>query len=436
MPGFCRDCLSTVPEPAGGPPPGRATTRCLHCGSPRLIAHPELYRLAIAHIDCDAFYAAVEKRDRPELRDRPVIIGGGRRGVVSTACYVARLQGVRSAMPMFKALALCPDAVVLRPDMEKYTAASRLVRGHFDRLTPLVEPLSLDEAFLDLNGTERLHGAPPARMLADLCLAVENEVGITVSVGLSYNKSLAKLASEIDKPRGFAVVGRAEARSFLAERPVGDIWGVGAKLQARLRADGITRIGQLADRDEVRLMKRYGSIAQRLVRFAQGQDDRPVRPDRERKSISAETTFDSDIAAFETLDARLWRLSERVADACRRKQVAGRTVVLKLKTADFQILSRSHTLPAATGSAGAIHEAGRALLAPLCDGRSYRLIGIGIANLLDGEAPPEADLLDPLLPARQRDRGQLEAAMSQLRDRFGADTIDLGRAWNDPKRQR
>ncbi len=439
MPGFCRDCLSELPDAAGSGTaaagmPMAGLRRCGHCGSPRLLVHPELYRLGIAHIDCDAFYAAVEKRDRPDLRDRPVIIGGGRRGVVSTACYVARLQGVRSAMPMFKALALCPDAVVLRPDMEKYSAVSRLVRDRFEALTPMVEPLSLDEAFLDLNGTERLHGAPPARQLADLCLSIENEIGITVSVGLSYNKFLAKLASEIDKPRGFAVIGRAEAQAFLADRPVGDIWGVGAKLQARLRADGITRIGQLAGRDEARMVKRYGSIAQRLVRFARGQDDRNVQPDRERKSISAETTFDTDIAAFEVLDARLWRLSERVAEACRRKQVSGRTIVLKLKTADFQNLTRSHTLPAATGLAHAIHEAGRAMLTPLCDGRSYRLIGIGVANLQDGDTPAEVDLLSPLDGAANAGRARLEDAMSSLRERFGRDAVDRGLALGDPRK--
>lgn len=428
MPGFCRDCLSELPAPGPSAPP---PVRCGHCGSPRLLQHPELYRLAIAHIDCDAFFAAVEKRDRPDLRDRPVIIGGGRRGVVSTACYVARLQGVRSAMPMFKALALCPDAVVIRPDMERYVAVSRQVRTRFDALTPLVEPLSLDEAFLDLNGTEGVHGAPPARVLADLALRIESEIGITVSIGLSYNKFLAKLSSELDKPRGFAVVGRAEARDFLADRPVGEIWGVGAKLQARLRADGISRIGQLAGRDEAALIRRYGSIARRLVRFAEGRDERSVEPERERKSVSAETTFDSDITAFEFLDARLWRLSEKVADICRRKDLAGRTVVLKLKTGGFRTISRSHTLPRATRSAGAIHEAGRAMLADLCDGTSYRLIGIGVANLEEpgGEVQPD------LLGAPDTRRRSAEAAVDALRDRFGRDAVQRGLSWTDRGRR-
>ena len=321
--------------------------------------------------------------------------------------------------------------------MDKYTAASRLVRAHFDRLTPLVEPLSLDEAFLDLNGTERLHGAPPARMLADLCLAVENEIGITVSVGLSYNKSLAKLASEIDKPRGFAVVGRAEARAFLAGRPVGDIWGVGAKLQARLRADGITRIGQLADRDEVRLMKRYGSIAQRLVKFAQGQDDRPVRPDRERKSISAETTFDSDIAALRD-PGRPPLAAQRAGRRCLPAQ-AGHRPHRGAETEDGGFPDpepqphpvRADRVGRRDPRSRPRHARATLRRPQLSPDRHRHQQPAGRRGAAGGGL-----LLDPLLSPKRRDRVQLEAAMSQVRDRFGADAIDRGLAWNDPRRRR
>ena len=231
--GFCRDCLSRQHGPV---------SRCAACGSPRLARHDELYALHVAHIDCDAFYAAVEKRDRPELRDRPVIIGGGKRGVVSTACYIARINGVRSAMPMFKALEACPEAVVIKPDMEKYVSVGRQVRAMMQALTPLVEPVSIDEAFLDLAGTERLHGLPPALVLARFSRDVEKEIGISVSAGLSYCKFLAKVASDFRKPRGFSIIGRAEAVGFLAEQPVTLIWGVGKAFAAVLERDGIRPI--------------------------------------------------------------------------------------------------------------------------------------------------------------------------------------------------
>src|SRR5690606_32234155 len=277
--GFCRDCLALQ---KGTRP------RCDACGSPRVARHAELYSLTIAHIDCDAFYASVEKRDRPELRDRPVIIGGGKRGVVSTACYIARIRGVRSAMPMFKALEACPDAVVLKPDMEKYAAVGRQVRGMMQALTPLVEPISIDEAFLDLSGTERLHGRPPALVLAEFSRRVEREIGITASVGLSYCKFLAKIASDLEKPRGFSVIGRAEALAFLADKPVSMIWGVGKAFAASHERDRIRTIGQLQTMERDELMHRYGAMGDRLYHLSRGRDDRRVHPDHDAKSVSAE----------------------------------------------------------------------------------------------------------------------------------------------------
>ena len=233
--GICRECTA----PAG------STAPCPSCGSPRIARHPELTQLTIAHLDCDAFYASIEKRDRPELRHQPIVIGGGKRGVVSAACYIARIHGVHSAMPIFQALKACPHAVVIAPDMAKYATASRQVRTLMAATSPLVEPLSIDEAFIDLAGTERLHAASPAATLINLVRRIEHEVGITVSIGLSYNKFLAKLASDLDKPRGFSTIGRCDVDTVLAALPVSKIWGVGRALQARLAKDGIVTIGQL-----------------------------------------------------------------------------------------------------------------------------------------------------------------------------------------------
>ncbi|MEP5367521.1 DNA polymerase IV, partial [Parvibaculum sp.] len=314
--GFCRDCFSPVPDGA---------ERCPACRRPRLLFHPEISSLTIAHMDCDAFYAAVEKRDNPELRDKPLIIGGGTRGVVSTCCYIARIRGVRSAMPMFKALAACPDAVVLKPDMAKYVAVARDVRALMRDLTPLVEPVSIDEAFLDLSGTERLHHASAAVSMARLAKRIEEEIGITVSVGLSHNKFLAKMASDLDKPRGFAVIGREETLSFLASKPVSMIWGVGKALETKLAREGITRISQLQKMEEHDLMARFGSMGSRLYRLSRGLDSRHVEPVHETKSISAETTFMRDISDRAELDRILWPLCDKVATRAKAAGLSGST---------------------------------------------------------------------------------------------------------------
>jgi DNA polymerase-4 len=324
MPSLCRTCLHAFDT---GP-------RCPACRSPRLIAHDELFTLSIAHMDCDAFYASVEKRDHPELRDKPVIIGGGRRGVVSTACYIARIRGVRSAMPMFKALALCPDAVVLKPRMEVYAQVSRQVRALMEELTPSVEPLSLDEAFMDLGGTHRLHGAPPAVMLARLVKRMQDEIGVTGSIGLSHNKFLAKVASDLDKPRGFSVIGAAETADFLRDRPVSLIWGVGQATRTALEAVGIRTFADLLRWEREDLVARFGSMGDRLWHLARGQDARRVLPNAPAKSISNETTFHDDTADPDVLDGHIWRMAEKVADRAKAKSLAGRVVVLKLKRAD------------------------------------------------------------------------------------------------------
>jgi DNA polymerase IV len=412
MPGFCRDCRRDVPERA---------TRCSACGSPRVLRHGDLDALAIAHVDCDAFYATIEKRDDPSLADKPVIVGGRQRGVVLTACYVARTFGVRSAMPMFEARRLCPHASVVRPDMEKYARVGRQVRELMFKLTPLVEPVSIDEAFMDLSGTARLHGMSPAKALASFAGEVETSLGITVSIGLSCNKFLAKIASDLDKPRGFAVLGGTEAAAFLAPKPVTLIFGVGKMSQQRLARDGLRTIGDLQRAGESELRRRYGVEGARLARLARGLDDRPVRAEREAKSISAETTFDHDIADFRPLELRLWRLAEKVSARLKTNALAGSTVTLKLKTADFRIRTRAQSLSHPTQLAGRIFAAGRDLLARETDGTMFRLIGIGLSALCDADGADFADLID-------RRSAEAEQAIDRLRERFGDEAVIKGLA--------
>ena len=412
MTAFCRDCLKDAAETA---------KRCAACGSPRLARHAELASLTIAHIDCDAFYATIEKRDDPSLADKPVIIGGGKRGVVSTCCYIARTYGVRSAMPMFKALALCPTATVVKPNMRKYVEAGRQVRERMRALTPQVEPLSIDEAFLDLTGTERLHGMSAAKVLARLAGQVERDIGITVSIGLSANKFLAKIASDLDKPRGFAVIGPSEAMAFLSTRPVGFIYGVGAVSAGKLANDGFRLIGDLQRADEHDLMRRYGEEGQRLWRLARGIDMRKVSPDRETKSISSETTFNADISDFRPLEQTLWELTEKVSARLKAAQLAGSTVTLKLKTADFKTRTRARSLAAPTQLASRIFAEGRDMLRNEVGSTRYRLIGIGVSHLVESSGEDLSDLLNR--------RGALaEHAVDKLREKFGKNAVVKGLA--------
>ncbi|MGX1098280.1 DNA polymerase IV [Amorphus sp. MBR-141] len=416
MPGLCRDCHTSFEDGA------TRRTRCPACGSPRLVQHRSLTRLAIAHVDCDAFYASVEKRDDPSLADRPVIIGGGKRGVVSTACYIARISGVRSAMPMFKALEACPDAVVIKPNMAKYAAVAREIRALMDELTPLVQPISIDEAFLDLAGTELLHGASPAATLAKFASRVERQVGITISVGLSANRFLAKYASDFDKPRGFVVIDQAEAVERLAEEPVSKLPGVGPALERTLRAAGFRLVRDLQAASEETLLRRLGAQGQRLGRLANGIDPRRVDPSDGRKSVSAETTFDTDISDAATLLPILRRLSEKVSARLKAQEIAGRTVTLKLKTREFKLTTRARQLPDATRLADRIFSTGADLLTREIDGRSFRLIGIGVSEL---EPVINADPTDLLEPQRAK-RAQAELAIDRLRGKFGDRSVELG----------
>ncbi len=414
MPALCRDCLESFDD----------ARRCPACASPRIVAHRELLTLSIAHMDCDAFYASVEKRDNPALADKPVIIGGGRRGVVSTACYIARIKGVRSAMPMFQALKLCPEAVVIKPRGAAYAAASREIRAMMEELTPAIEPLSLDEAFLDLSGTERLHGHPPAVMLARLIRRMERELRLSGSIGLSHNKFLAKIASDLDKPRGFAVIGRAETMDFLENRPVRMIWGVGAAGQAALERAGIRSFADLRRWSRRDLNARFGNFGERLFHLARGEDRRRVTANAPVKSISNETTFFEDTSDPEILDGHLWRLAEKVADRAKAKGLAGRVVTLKLKHANHSLITRRIALRESTQMAHRLYRAARDLLDQVGAEHPFRLIGVGLSELSNAS---DADRTDDLLDADAPRRSKAERATDAIRQRFGPDAIRRGR---------
>ncbi len=419
MSAFCRDCLADAAAQAA---------RCHSCSSPRLLRHHELGELSIAHIDCDAFYATIEKRDDPTLAAEPVIVGGGRRGVVAAACYVARTFGVKSAMPMFEALRLCPHARVIRPNIEKYSRAGREVRQMMLALTPLVEPLSIDEAFLDLSGTARLHGLSPAKVLARFAVEVERKLSITVSIGLSCNKFLAKIASDLDKPRGFAVLGASEAQKFLAPKPVSFIFGVGKVSAARLARDGFSHIADLQKTSETEMMRRYGEEGRRLARLARGIDQRKVSADRETKSVSAETTFDGNPSDFRALERILWTQTEEVSARVKEKALAGATVTLKLKTADFKIRTRAHSLGAPTQLAGKIFAVARGLLERETDGTKFRLLGVGLSALTTADHADPADFVDGRA-------AEAEHAVDRVRARFGEDAVVRGLAFEGPEKR-
>jgi len=413
MSAFCRDCLADAADGA---------RRCA-CGSRRILAHMELNDLAIAHLDCDAFYAAIEKRDDPSLESKPLIVGGGKRGVVTTCCYIARTFGVKSAMPMFKALKLCPDATVLPPKMSKYAAVAREVRKLMGELTPLIEPLSLDEAYLDLSGTERLHGMSPAKSMARLSLRIERDIGIAASVGLSCNKFLAKLASDLDKPRGFAVIGSKEAKTFLRDKPVAMLRGAGEATVARLAQDGITRIAQLQDANPRELTARYGEMGAWLCRLANADDTRVVDADAEMKSISAETTFETDIRDPAELEDILWEEAERVSARAKAAGVGGRTVTLKLKTAKFQLKTRSASLANPTQLADVIFRTARTALRKEANGTPYRLLGVGIHQIRPESECDPPDLVD----TSAAHRAAAERAVDKVRAKFGKAAVQKGR---------
>ncbi|MBT5384251.1 MAG: DNA polymerase IV [Kordiimonadaceae bacterium] len=415
-PGFCRDCLIELNIKT-------QLIRCSNCSSPRLLRHSEIHKLSIAHIDCDAFYASVEKRDNPELEAKPLIIGGGRRGVVSTCCYIARTYGVYSAMPMFKANELCPEAIILAPNIKKYLSVSKDIKKIFDELTPVVEPLSIDEAFLDLSGTEKLHGMSPAKVLNKATKRIEHEIGITASIGLSYNKFLAKLASDLNKPNGFSVIGKKEAKRFLSTQPITKIWGVGKVLNKKMGRGGITQIGQLQKMDLNKLVRDYGIMGERLYYFSRGDDRRNVIPIQKVKSVSNETTLDGDIANYKALKKHLWQLCEKLSARLKQKHLSAKTVTLKLKTSNFRSISRSVSISSPTQMAEILYTQGKFLLKPECSGLKYRLIGIGVSKFSNDQDADIPDLIDPVMDNKIK----TEKAMDRIRDRFGSHIINKGR---------
>ena len=415
MPSLCRKCFNTFNEEG----------RCPRCGSPLVVSHSELFDLNIAHMDCDAFYASVEKRDNPDLADKPVIIGGGRRGVVSTACYIARIRGVKSAMPMFKALEKCPDAVVIRPRMKIYAEISQQIRAMMNDITPLVEPLSLDEAFMDMSGTHKLHGAPPAVMLAKLMDRISDNLGLTGSIGLSHNKFLAKIASDLNKPNGYSIIGEAETSSFLKDKSIRLIWGVGASTQKSLEKSGIRTFLDLLRWDRKDLVSKFGSMGDRLWFLARGQDARVVSNSDRIKSISNETTLNENTSNIRVLEGHLWRLCEKVSSRAKSKGLAGTIMILKLKSSNHKIITRRVTLRDPTYMADVLFRSTYPLMEAAIENGPFRLVGAGLSGLcLASQAQREPELLDD----GALNRIKVERVTDEIREKFGDEAMIKGRS--------
>ena len=415
MPSLCRKCFNTFNEEG----------RCPRCSSPLVVSHSELFDLNIAHMDCDAFYASVEKRDNPDLADKPVIIGGGRRGVVSTACYIARIRGVKSAMPMFKALEKCPDAVVIRPRMKIYAEISQQIRAMMNDITPLVEPLSLDEAFMDMSGTHKLHGAPPAVMLAKLMDRISDNLGLTGSIGLSHNKFLAKIASDLNKPNGYSIIGEAETSSFLKDKSISLIWGVGASTQKSLEKSGIRTFLDLLRWDRKDLVSKFGSMGDRLWFLARGQDARVVSNSDRIKSISNETTLNENTSNIRVLEGHLWRLCEKVSSRAKSKGLAGTIMILKLKSSNHKIITRRVTLRDPTYLADVLFRSTYPLMEAAIENGPFRLVGAGLSGLcLASQAQREPELLDD----GALNRIKVERVTDEIREKFGDEAMIKGRS--------
>jgi DNA polymerase IV len=379
----------------------------------------------ILHADMDAFYASVEERERPELVGQPVIVGGSpeKRGVVSAANYVARRYGIHSAMPSVTARRLCPHGVYLPPRIGYYAEVSRQIRAIFERFTPLVEPLSLDEAFLDVTGSEHLFG-PAVEIARQIKEAVRAELRLVVSVGVAPNKFLAKIASDLRKPDALVVVPPDEVQEFLDPLPVERLWGVGHQSSKVFQRMGVHTIGQLRQWPLDVLQARFGVGGEHLWNLAHGRDDRPVVPEQEAKSISHETTFERDIADVEILRAWLVELVEQVAWRLRRHALRGRTVQLKVRFSDFSLITRSQTLPAPTDITDELWRAADDLLVHRLPAGHLpvRLVGMGVSGL-DASGVVQGTLFD----AEERQRqSRLDAAVDQLKERFGSGTIRRG----------
>lgn len=390
---LCRDCgrLDRAILPEDGV--------CPACGSARLVHHAELTDLAVAHLDCDAYYAAIEKRDHPELAGQPLIVGGrGERGVVTTACYLARRYGVRSAMPMARARLLCPEAVVLPPDMAKYQREAARIRELMRGASPVVEPISIDEAYLDFGEAPSRADEPPARSLARLALLIERRIGITVSIGLAPNKLLAKLASDLGKPRGFRVIGRGDALAVIGPLPVSALPGVGPVMARRLEERELRLVSDLWSANPDDLVHRFGVWARRLIGFARGEDPRKVNGGRRRAvSIAAETTFERDLRRLADIEAVVRRLCDKLAERLAAADVAAGGLTLKLRRADRRTITRACRIHQPTRRAEILWHAARPVLAGEVDGSGFRLAGVTASPLLPGRQADPPDLFAGLL---------------------------------------
>jgi DNA polymerase IV len=390
--GLCRDC-GTLAHVVTRAEPAASACSCSRCGSVRIITHPELASLAVAHVDCDAFYASVEKRDHPDLIDEPLIVGGSQRGVVLTACYIARRYGVRSAMPMARALQLCPDAAVIKPDMEKYRRESRRIRELMEALSPRVESVSIDEAYLDLS--ECGDNEPPARSLARLALQVEKRVGVTISIGLAPNKMLAKIASDFGKPRGFYVIGESDKLAVLAPMKVSALPGIGPVMTRKLEEMGYATIAQLRAAKLDDLTHRFGRGGRSLLARAYGEDARRVGFGRGRNvSVGAERTFAKDLARIEDIMAIVEQISQRVAERLVRSDLAATSLTLKLRRHDRYTTTHACRLHDPTQRAETILAAVMPVLRPRLDGTRYRLVGVTAHDLVPGQQADPPDLFD------------------------------------------
>ncbi len=378
----------------------------------------------------DAFYASIEQRDDPALRGRPVIVGGhARRGVVLAASYEVRPFGVRSAMPMMRALKLAPDAIVVPPRREAYAEASERVFAILSDVTPLVEPLSLDEAFLDVTASQSLFGSA-AEIAMNLRRRIAGEIGLPSSAGIAAVKFIAKIASDLAKPDGQREVAAADGAAFLAPLPVGRLWGVGPKLDAKLRAMELATIGDLARRGHERLEQRLGDTGRELWELSQGIDPRPVVPDREAKSIGAEETFEEDIAAPEELRSHIHAQALRVGERLRRAGLRSRCVQLKLKLSDFQIVTRRTTFAAATDDGQTLYRAAMELLRAHPPAAPVRLTGVS-AQSLEPAAASQLGLFRGTPTAAEK----INVALDRITEKFGSGALTTADLAETPSRR-
>jgi len=414
-PSLCRDCFQIF----------RYDVRCRNCNSPRIVSHANLLQLTIAHIDCDAFYASIEKRENPEIRNSPVIVGEKNRGVVTTCCYIARIDGVRSAMPIFQAKKLCPDAIIISPRMNHYKKISKSIKEILTTLSPAIEFISLDEAYIDFKGTRRLHGEAPAVKLAKISKQIETELGISISIGLSYNKFLSKIGSDLDKPRGFSIIGQSDAKKVLEDKPVSKILGVGKKTKMILEGNCINKISDLLIYEKNQLIDLLGSFGETLWFMARGIDYRRITPNKRPKSISCEKTLQTNQIDPEILTSFVWDLTEEISFRLKDLSLVAKNFKLKLKTANFNLLVRSITLENYSNSPEKIFQANKILLKKNIFKGPFRLVGITATNFLNCQ---DTVWKDNLFEQSDNQILAAEEAIDYIRSKFGKKAIIRGRS--------